>query len=498
MPDAQGEGHLPPYSLLYLERSLRVFDIEVFIIDERIQTAWKTDIKSISGDLILAGVSVALGNQISSAIKITQFLKEEVRAPVIWGGWLVTWMPKMCLQEPNVDFISIGQGEGPLSSLVKHLLSSDSSNSGQLSSVPGLGFKTEEKLIINQPEPFNAFLAYPSVDWSLVNLRDYIVFRKSGQAVFHYFASEGCPHQCNFCFLARGWKGKWFPNETDDIINELRYILSQAPEVSFIFFDDINFFADRGFVIDLCTKLIENRFSFSWNASGHIRSLLKDFSDEDLQLIKQAGCTSIFVGAESGDELVLKNLNKDLSVYEIGLFVEKFHRAGIKVSCSFMVLFPGHKGNDLRKTLKLIMRLLLRSEYFHCAVHTYYPLINNYYHKKAKEYNFRFPDTLTELVGFLSVQQTFPWQKKRDLNLLQYFGRFYLRYFRVHHPGQKKKSLDFKSFLAVIIRMRFKLNTTYLPVLGWIYCHLNRRSGKKDRSYHSPNSEFITGRIKSS
>ena len=62
--------------------------------------------------------------------------------------------------------------------------------------------------------------------------------------------------------------------------------------------------------------IIEN-LKLNWNASANIKQFLNTYNDEDIQIIRKAGCNLIYFGAESGDELVLQGINKNYKPEDI-------------------------------------------------------------------------------------------------------------------------------------------------------------------------------------
>jgi anaerobic magnesium-protoporphyrin IX monomethyl ester cyclase len=69
---------------------------------------------------------------------------------------------------------------------------------------------------------------------------------------------------------------------------------------------------------------------------------------ETLRLMKKAGCRLLCVGFESGDQQILDNIQKSMTLDKIRQFVKDARRAGVLVHGCFMV---GNRG-ETRQTLK--------------------------------------------------------------------------------------------------------------------------------------------------
>jgi p-methyltransferase len=96
--------------------------------------------------------------------------------------------------------------------------------------------------------------------------------------------------------------------------------------------------------------LIANRFDFSW--FSYFRCSNAD--DEAFALMAQSGCKGVFLGIESADPTVLKNMNKhaDPSRYRYGIGKLKEH--GILTFAALIVGYPGETRDTLRNTMDFI------------------------------------------------------------------------------------------------------------------------------------------------
>jgi radical SAM superfamily enzyme YgiQ (UPF0313 family) len=69
-------------------------------------------------------------------------------------------------------------------------------------------------------------------------------------------------------------------------------------------------------------------------------------------LMKKAGCRLFCVGFESGDQKILDNIKKSLTIEQIRTFMKNAKRAGILVHGCFMVGNRGETAETLGKTLR--------------------------------------------------------------------------------------------------------------------------------------------------
>ena len=57
-----------------------------------------------------------------------------------------------------------------------------------------------------------------------------------------------------------------------------------------------------------------NKFDLLWDALAYASSFLKQFDDDDINLIYRTGCRKITIGAEPGDQQVLDVIAKQAKV----------------------------------------------------------------------------------------------------------------------------------------------------------------------------------------
>jgi len=483
-PDARARKYMPPYAFLYLERVIRDLPVRVVIIDERLCPEWEEEIRKIAPNVLLAGISVMLGNQVERAKTVSCILKKHGGFPVLWGGWFPTWQPEVCVKEDYVDYVILGQGERPFAELVRRMVAFTlQQNPLEVSDIGGLGYKQLQLPVINKNLSYCHFSEYPAVNFDLVDIRQYVDRSGDGRAVFHYFASAGCPNRCNFCFLPKGWKGNWFPKSPEVVLDEIAYIFSKVPEINYLIFEDLNFFVDREFVLNICKGLIARGIITQWCAAAHVSHFLKTFSPEDITLIKQSGCHTVYCGGESGDQRILDKLNKNLLLNETVRLDTLLAKHDIVFSLSFMVLFPHQPDRDLHATLRFVMKLMRINKNLLFIMTSYMPTMRNAYYASAVEQGFNIPETVDGFIDMVQGRLSIPWHTPRHHRMMKYYGMFYFRFFKPKHiknmVGWKKvtEKLIYYTF-GISIYLRFLFGITAFPLAGWLYCNVFRRKDK--------------------
>ena len=68
--------------------------------------------------------------------------------------------------------------------------------------------------------------------------------------------------------------------------------------------------------------------------------------------MRRAGCTRVYFGIESGNDDVLRLMNKRTTATEARDAVEAAHRAGLEVGAFFILFYPGETDDTVLETLR--------------------------------------------------------------------------------------------------------------------------------------------------
>ncbi len=455
-----------PWALLYLERMIRHLDVEVLLIDERLNKDYIEIINSTKGRLLFAGVSSIVGYQIVGGIKFSENIKMITGAPVIWGGWFPTVFPEMILQDGYADYVCIGQGEIPFLSFTEKLIAGE-----EITAIAGIGYKKNGTVIINPLSKLVDPDKFPRINLSLININQLIELHENTNNAFRdidYLASTGCPHNCSFCNMTIYIGSRWFPKKISEIIDDLKYLREEASITHISFWDD-NFFASKKFVLDFCNELILSGLKMTWDAETHVGFFLKTYTDEDIQLMYKSGCRRIKVGAESGDQEVLDLVNKRNQVKENLQIVKVLKKHNIRIRYLTMLCFPNNPDRDFWLTLNMIGKALIIDQNLAAIITFYKPIPKTPLYKLCEEKGFVSPSTTKELITSLSNKSTAPWYKRDYHKELDNYLNFYFlflnpRYYKTFPLKYKPFIFILNMFLFPLIYFRFKFNLMKFPI----------------------------------
>ncbi|NOK63605.1 MAG: B12-binding domain-containing radical SAM protein [Chloroflexi bacterium AL-W] len=183
--------------------------------------------------------------------------------------------------------------------------------------------------------------------------------------------SRGCPAGCRYCIKHVTYQSSVRHRSPDHVLKEM-YMLKKMG-MNHIHFEADLFTVKQDFVYDLCNTIIKDGLQLRWSCNSRV-----DFVDEEqLRLMKKAGCFMIAWGLESGSEQVLKRARKGTTTKRIHETISASNRAGIMNWGYFIIGLPGETVETIRQTIDISKKLPLDIALFHIA--TPYPGTPFYY-----------------------------------------------------------------------------------------------------------------------
>jgi radical SAM superfamily enzyme YgiQ (UPF0313 family) len=276
----------------------------------------------------------------------------------VLGGRHCDIYPVETLSQPGVDFVVSGDGEVVMTRLIEHLHDLD-----YLEGLSGLCFRRGDRVIHNKGILIENLddLPFPARD--LTPYRDYR-FLLAKQAVYTtLITSRGCPFGCTYCDDAnRKFRFLSAQRVVDEIMDCKRRL-----GINHFFIFDSTFVVNRQRVLDICKLLVDNKAEISFD----IRSRVDLMDDEMLLALRQAGCIRIQYGVESGDNRILANIGKQITVEQVRDMIHRTRKYGFEILCDFMIGLPGETEDEVEKTIKLALELDINYAQF--AITTPYP-----------------------------------------------------------------------------------------------------------------------------
>lgn len=336
-----------PLGLCYLASYIREkHNLQVEIIDA---SALGWNLKEIGEKIIgfnpdLIGISVATPNVSISCelISLAKRIRKEI--PVVVGGPHVSAIPTDLLH--IADIAVIGEGEETFSELIHCLIQGT-----PVSAINGIAFRRNGDITITPKRKLIDnldLIPFPALDLLDISKYKHIYpYKNNNNKVASIITSRGCPYDCYFCGNNYLWGGRVRYRSIANVINEIEYFKIKL-DVSLFWLED-DLFGTEPRIKEFCHRLIELNLNIRWLC--HMRC--NGISDEALFIMKKAGCLEIQIGVESGNDAVLREANKHLTVAEIRAFFKKIHSIGINTWATFIFGLYGENMKTINESIKL-------------------------------------------------------------------------------------------------------------------------------------------------
>jgi anaerobic magnesium-protoporphyrin IX monomethyl ester cyclase len=354
-PDAQdvyveskirlGVSLMPPLSLASLAAVLIQENHEVKVIDLRLSNYPFEDLKEIINKFSPDYAGITFTTPLfKTASKIMAYIKEIKKDTICMaGGPHASALPQETITEPAFDIVVIGEGELTINEILANK---------NLNEINGIIYRENQTIKRNEPRALIEnldTLPYPA--WHLFDIKKYKTPRLSCRKnpVGPMETSRGCVYGCVYCskcIFGRRFRKK----SVARIVDEMEFMLKSGfKEIHMM--DDM-FSTNLEEAKQVCDEIIKRKLKFPWNLTNGIR--VDRVDEEILTKLKNAGCYRVSFGVESGDDNVLKLINKDINTDQIRNAFKLANKVGIETVAFCMFGLPGETKESMQKTIDLI------------------------------------------------------------------------------------------------------------------------------------------------
>ncbi len=360
----------PPFNVGYLAAMLEKEGHTVGLFDGTLNNAKDEDyvkaVEDFGPDLI--GISVFSRGH-NKTKRLISSLKRYFTIPTVIGGPQLTALPEIVLEDIGADFGVVGEGEITICELAKSLYSGRNG----LDKVQGLVYSEDGRIRLNSPRPFIEDMdSIPFPAWHLMPPSDYWIVPILATAKrfpsVPIMTSRRCPFRCTFCASNITWKFKVRYRSPKNVVEEMKFLKSKFGVQEFLITDD-NFTLNKKFAMSVCEAIMEEGLDITWQCSNGVR--VDTLSQELLKVMKRAGCYSVGLGIESGNQGILDRAKKRLDLSKVKKVVDDLKDARIKSYGFFIFGFPGETHQTVQDTIDFSLENHLDRAWFN--IMTPYP-----------------------------------------------------------------------------------------------------------------------------
>lgn len=349
------------YQVRILDTFVEGWENEVYIDKERIRVGLsfkeiEERIREANPDLV--GISNLFTVQRKNAhmiCKVTKRINPDIIT--VMGGAHPTVAPETVLQDKNVDFVIIGEGERTIIGLLKSL-----EGERNLEELDGIGFRKNGRIIILPKTkfiedldsiPFPARHLLPMEKYFQANISHGGVLRKTPYA--SVVTSRGCPMQCTFCSAHRVWGKRYRYRSPENVIEEIKMLI-QDYGIKELLFEDDNLTLNKRTAEEIFEKMIEEKFDLIWKTPNGVAIFTLD--ENLLQKMRKSGCYQLGFGVESGNQYVLdKIIKKPVDLNKAPRIIKYGRKLGIETQIFLVMGMPGETKEHIRDSFRFARKI---------------------------------------------------------------------------------------------------------------------------------------------
>jgi len=342
-------GVYPPLNLgvlaSYIKKSVPTYQVELF--DGEIQSL-ETILSGINANIVGINCNTLT---YKTALEIAQAAKHKGAKVILGGPYISVLYEQILLNRPFIDCVVVGDGEQALKMLLENQ---------PYELIPNLAYRANGKILKNNTiKTSMSEMALP--DYCNLPLEEY--FANHRERYGHYkpfnsslaiYSIKGCEWRdkthggCVFCMIP--YFGTTYKKPTH-VWNEILYY-SQVHGVK-SFWEVSDSFVDNNEWLEEFRDTKPDGLDISF----HIYGRASGINTKKAKLLKEIGVFEVFIGAESGDNQILRNTRKGITTNTTRKAIEALRDEGINVIVSFVLGLPGETRETLAKTVDFAKEL---------------------------------------------------------------------------------------------------------------------------------------------
>ncbi|WP_034061068.1 B12-binding domain-containing radical SAM protein [Lacinutrix jangbogonensis] len=336
-----------PLGLLYISGYLNEQNVENHVYDstfysakEQLDFLEKTQAKAIA---IYANLMTKI-----NVVKLIKILISDSKygfPKIILGGPDVTYNLENYLNT-GAHFIVIGEGEQTTFELYKAIV-----NKADYNEISGIAFLKDNTVFKTKPRiKMKSLEDLPLPNREAIPVEKYLDTWKTfhGKSSMTISTQRGCPYTCKWCSTAV-YGQSYRRRPAKQVAEELNHLKSNYNPDTIWFVDDV-FSVSHKWIKEFHAEVLEQNAIIPFECITRAERL----NAEILQLLKEAGCYRIWIGAESGSQKIIDAMDRRVDVDVVKKAIQDTNALGMETGTFIMVGYPGETLNDIKITTKYL------------------------------------------------------------------------------------------------------------------------------------------------
>ncbi|MFN0176189.1 MAG: B12-binding domain-containing radical SAM protein [Saprospiraceae bacterium] len=344
----------PPLGLLYLSAWLDLHGVENTIFDTTFSTKAHFKNHLLATRPRVLALYVNLMTKLN-VLEIARFVRSQETLSdtlLVFGGPDVTHNVADYLTH-GADLIVLGEGEQTMLEIA--LTASAASFSRDqgwqaFAHIPGLAFLQSDGLVFKTAarEKIRDLGTLPFPNRLKINLQLYLdAWKKAhGQSAMSLSTQRGCPYTCRWCSTAvygQSYRRRSPGNVVDEIV-----WLQKNYDFDLIWFVDDVFTISHKWLGEFRDELMKREVKVQFECITRADRLNR----EVLEILKEAGCFRVWIGAESGSQRIIDAMDRRVDVQQVRSMIQTARQIGIEAGTFIMLGYPGETEADIHETVQ--------------------------------------------------------------------------------------------------------------------------------------------------
>ncbi len=280
--------------------------------------------------------------------------------PQIIGGVHCTMVPDEVHESKLFDYVCVGEADYALLDLMNAL-----ENGEPTDNLTNMRMWDGQRPIVNKVAPFPNLDTLPRLDYNVFDMKAILRETRGWMGIL---TSRGCPYKCTYCFnmeivdryIEDGAAAKvkdflrHFP--IDVMMEDLKTLVRENPEITTFIFDDDLFTLNVNYVEEFCAAYIKHEVGLPFVVNGHVNC----FDDRAGKALSDAGCIIVKFGLESGSDKIRRDvLHRYMKNSQIEDSFAAAHKYQLHSSAFIMFGLPYEGREEIIETLALCAKVKL-------------------------------------------------------------------------------------------------------------------------------------------
>ena len=281
------------------------------------------------------GIS-AMTHMVKTAARIAASVKAAVPdTKVVLGGFHASFLPERTLDEfPVFDYLVVGEGEVAFTALVAALRAGEGAPR-----IAGVRWRGGPATGRGEIPPTLEELGSPA--WHLF---DAGALRRHCR-VLPVMSQRGCPFGCDFCSRPYGRKVR--ARSARHVVDEIEANVRAFGIRDLNFFDE-TFTLNKRHVAGICRELIDRGLPVHWFSNLHANTADREM----VELMRRAGCVEVGYGVESGNEAIIRSMQKGVTKARLLDAARVLREVGMPFAAYFILGHPHETFATILETIR--------------------------------------------------------------------------------------------------------------------------------------------------